>query len=243
MKKEFNNKRLLSFLRNSRGALQFTESLALKAVSVLLALILWITILSLKAEEKKVKVPLQPLLPAGMKIINNIPAFIEFTLSGPRVWLKEMEKRIQPIQPDLRKTRDTTIGFSVSEDLLGELPVGVKVLSFYPSQILIRLDELGERYILVKPTLKGNPSSGFEVAEVKTFPSKIAVSGPLSVLDALEAVGTEELNLENLKGPKEATLNVEVDEQKGLKLSRETTVRVKVLTRKVDLSERAEERK
>lgn len=225
----------------NRFSIQFSESLALKAVSVLLALILWITILSLKAEEKKIKVPLQPLLPAGTQIINNIPSAIEFTLSGPRVWLNELEKRVLPIQPDLRKTRDTTIGFSISEDLLGELPVGVKVLGFYPSQILIRLDEIGEKYIPVKPNLAGNPASGYEVLLIKTSPSKVAVSGPLSVLESLEAVGTEQLSIDNLRGPKEAVLTVEVDEQKGLKLSRETKVKVRVMTKKVDIGERLEE--
>lgn len=221
----------------NRGAIHFSESLALKAVSVLLALILWVTILSLKSEEKKIRVPLQPLLPAGTQIINSIPGFIEFSLSGPRVWLNELEKRIQPIQPDLRKTRDTTIGFSISEDLLGELPVGVKVVSFYPTQILIRLDEIGEKYIGVKPNLRGAPARGYEVSEVKTFPPKVAVSGPLTVLESLEAVGTEELSIDNLKGPKEVVLHVEVDDQKGLKLSRETQVRVKVFTKKVDLGD------
>ncbi|NBX77692.1 MAG: YbbR-like domain-containing protein [Proteobacteria bacterium] len=231
----------MSSLFNNRGAIHFSESLALKAVSILLALILWITILSLKAEEKKITVPLQPLLPAGTQIINSIPNSIEYTLSGPRVWLNELERRVQPIQPDLRRTRDTTIGFSISEDLLGELPVGVKVLSFYPTQILIRLDELGEKYIVVKPNLAGNPSRGYEVVEVKTTPSKVAVSGPLSVLESLEAVGTQEVVIDNLRGNKEFSVNIEVDEQKGLKLSRESKVKVKVRTRKVELGERLED--
>jgi YbbR domain-containing protein len=231
----------MNTLFNNRGAIQFSESLALKAVSVLLALILWITILSLKSEEKKITVPLQPLLPAGTQIINSIPNSIEYTLSGPRVWLNELERRVQPIQPDLRRTRDTTIGFSISEDLLGELPVGVKVLSFYPTQILIRLDELGEKYILVKPNLAGTPARGHEVVEVKTNPTKVAVSGPLSVLESLEAVGTQEVPIGNLKGSKEFVVDIEVDEQKGLKLSRESKVKVKVRTRKVELGERLEE--
>jgi YbbR domain-containing protein len=227
-------------LKNNRGAVHFSESLALKAVSILLALILWVTILSLKSEEKKIRVPLQPLLPAGTQIINSIPSGIEFTLSGPRVWLNELEKRVQPIQPDLRRTRDTTIGFSISEDLLGELPVGVKVLNYYPSQILIRLDEIGEKYILVKPNIRGAPAKGYEVVEVKAIPSKIAVSGPLSILESLEAVGTEELSVDNLRGSKDATVNVEVDEQKGLKLSREKEVRVRVIARKVDMGEKGD---
>jgi len=76
---------------------------------------------------------------------------------------------------------------------------------------------------------------------IKTSPAKVAVSGPLSVLESLEAVGTEELSIDNLKGPKEAVLTVEVDEQKGLKLSRETKVKVRVMTKKVDIGERLEE--
>jgi len=228
-------------LLNNRGAIHFTESLALKAVSILLALILWITILSLKAEEKKISVPLEPLLPAGTQIINSIPNSIEFTLSGPRVWLNELERRIQPIQPDLRKTRDTTIGFSISEDLLGELPAGVKVIGFYPAQILIRLDEIGEKYIPVKPNLGGAPARGYEVVDVKTIPTKVAVSGPMSVLESLEAVGTQEVSIDNMKGNRETVASIEVDEQKGLRLSRETKVRVKIFTRKVELGERPED--
>jgi len=230
----------LKAIFNNQGAIHFSESLALKAVSVLLGLILWITILSLKAEEKKIRVPLQPLLPAGTQIINNIPNAIEFTLSGPRVWLNEIEKRVQPIQPDLRKTRDTTIGFSISEDLLGELPLGVKVMNYYPTQILIRLDEMGEKYIKIKPNIAGNPAPGIEVMEVKSTPNKVAVSGPLSILESLEAVGTEEISVDNLKAPKEYKVKVEVDEQKGLKLSRETEVRVRVITRKVELGDKSE---
>lgn len=226
---------------NHKGFIQFTESLALKAVSVLLALILWITILSLKPEEKKIRVPLEPLLPAGTQITNTIPSAIEYNLSGPRVWLNELEKRVQPIQPDLRRTRDTTIGLSISEDLLGELPAGVKVLSFYPTQILIRLDEMGERYVAVKPNIGGSPAKGFQVKSIRTIPSKVAVAGPMSVIEALEAVGTQEISIEQLKGKKDYTVAVEVDQQKGLKLSRETQVTVRVQVEKVELGERIEE--
>lgn len=226
---------------NNKGFVLFTESFALKAVSILLALILWITILSLKPEEKKIRVPLEPLLPVGTQIINSIPNSIEFNLEGPRIWLSELEKRVQPIQPDLRKTRDTTIGLSISEDLLGELPTGVKVLSFYPTQILIRLDEMGERYIPIKPNLSGSPGRGFQVKSIQTSPSKVAVSGPLSVLESLEAVGTQEISIEKLKGNKDFLVGVEVDQQKGLKLSRESQVKVRVKIEKVELGNPDEE--
>src|SRR5580698_5558003 len=106
------------FLKSRKGAMQFSESLALKAVSLLLALILWITILGFKREELKKNVKFEPLLPPGVVLTNKIPQYIQFTLSGPRVLLKDIEKKTQPIRPDLRHTHDNTVVLSISEDLI-----------------------------------------------------------------------------------------------------------------------------
>jgi hypothetical protein len=207
--------------------------LALKAVSLLLALILWMTILGFKREEVKISVKLEPLMPPGVMITNRIPSHIQFTLSGPRVLLRDVEKKIQPIRPDLRRTRESAIGFAVSEDLLGELPVGVRVIGFYPPNILIRMEEIVERYVAVKPTLKGSPAEGNEVFQVKVFPSKVAVSGPKSLLDMLDSVGTEPFDITDLKGMKEGIVALEVDTSQGFQLSREKVARVKVYSRRV----------
>ena len=215
-----------------KGSMQFSESLALKAVSLLLALILWITILGFKREEIRKNVKLEPMLPPGMVIINKIPTHIQFTLSGPRVVLKNIEKKIQPIRPDLRRTRETTIGFSVSEDLLGDLGNGVRVTSFYPPNILIRLEEVVERYIPVKPTFKGLPEEGQEVGVVKVSPATIAVSGPKGLLQLVESIGTEPFDIEGLKGTKEGVVPVEVDTSQGFQLSRDKIVKVRVSTKR-----------
>lgn len=216
-----------------KGSLQFSESLALKAVSLLLALILWITILGFKREEVRKNVKLEPLLPPGMVVVNKIPSHIQFTLSGPRVVLKNIEKKIQPIRPDLRRTRETTVGFSVSEDLLGELGNGVRVTGFYPPNILIRLEEVVERYVTVKGNLKGFPGPGYEVRSVKVSPPKVAVSGPKGLLEMVEAIGTEPMDIEGLTGTKEGLVSVEVDSSQGFQLSRDKVVKLKVSTSKV----------
>lgn len=229
-------------LKDIRGAMQVSESLALKAVSLLLALILWITILGFKREELKKNVKLEPLLPPGMMITNNIPSYIQFTLSGPRVLLKDAEKRIAPIRPDLRKTRETTIGISITEDLIGELPSGVRVTSFSPPNVLIRLEEIIERYVTVKPTFHGALAADTEIARVSIYPSKIAVLGPRSLVDSLESVGTEPFDIEGVEGSKEGAAEVEVDTSQGLQLSREKVVRIRLQTRRVRKVERTEER-
>jgi hypothetical protein len=219
---------------NNRGSLSFSESLALKAVSLLLALILWITILGFKQEELKLDVKLEPLLAPSMMITNRIPSHVQFTFAGPRVLLKDVERKVQPIRPDLRRTPETTIGFAISEDLLGDiLPRGVRVTGFFPPNILIRLEEIVERYVDVRPALVGKVAADHEIAAARAFPPKVAVSGPRGPLQMLTAVSTEPFDVEGLLGSKEGVVGVEVDPTQGFQLSRDKVVRVRVNTRRV----------
>jgi YbbR domain-containing protein len=227
----------LQKLSNHRGSLQWSESLALKAVSLLLSLILWVTILGYRREELKKNVKLEPQLPPGMMIVNKIPTAIQFTLSGPRVMLEAAEKRIQPIRLDLTHTRQATNGFSVTEDLLGELPPGVRVTYISPPQVLIRLEEVVERYVPVKATMVGRLAPGYEVLTVKSIPAKIAVLGPKGLLESLEFIGTEALNIEGLKENTDGIVEAEVDASQGFQLSREKLVKVKVVVKKVNLDD------
>lgn len=220
-----------AILKENRGSLSFGESMALKAVSLLLALILWVTILGFKREELKKTVKLEPLLPPGVVITNRIPP-IEFTLSGPRVLLKDVEKKVHPIRPDLRHTRESVVGFSIREDMIGDLPRGVRVSSFYPPNVLIRLEEVVERYINVNPSLRGAPAEGYELVFARATPLRVAVSGPKSLVQALGFVGTEPIDIEGLKGTRETEVAVELDSTLGYQLSREKLVRVRIVTQK-----------
>lgn len=224
-------------LFSNRGALALSESLALKAVSLLLALILWITILGFKREEIKKNVKLEPLLPPGVMITNNIPSFITFTLTGPRVLLKDVEKRNVPIRPDLRQTRETSYVIAISEDLIGELPSQVRVTGFTPPNVLIHLEEVVERYVPVRPTYKGNPALGYEIGQVRVLPSKVAVSGPKTLIQSLEFVGTEPVDVTENQTLVEGIVGVEVDPAQGLQLSREKVVKVRISMKKVHREE------
>ncbi|MBY0370692.1 hypothetical protein K2X33_08400 [bacterium] len=225
--------RALNILRSNRGSIPFWESFALKVVSFLLALILWVTFLGLKREELHKRVKLEPLLAPGTTITNRIPTHIDFTLSGPRLLLKTVDKKLNPIQPDLRRNRESTIGFTISEDLLGELPKEVRVVAFSPTNVLIRVEEVVERYIPVSPSLQGSTEAGWEVESVTVTPSKVAVRGPKSVLGRIDSVGTAPIDIEHLTGVMETEVQAEVDTVQNLALSRDGLVKVKIRTKKV----------
>jgi YbbR domain-containing protein len=226
-------KLILKTLRNRRGSVPFWESFALKVVSFLLALILWVTFLGLKHEEIHKRVKLEPMLAPGTMITNKIPSHIDFTLTGPRLLLKSVDRKINPIRPDFRRNRESTIGFTISEELLGGLPKEVRVVAFNPTSVLIRLEEVVERYLPVSPTLRGSTLAGYEISGIETTPTKVAVTGPKGVLNRVDSVGTEPIDIEGLTGVKELEVPVEVNTDQGFSLSRENVVKVRIKVRKV----------
>lgn len=218
-------------LKGTTGVLQLSESLALKAVSLLLALILWITILGFKKEELKKKVRFAPKVAPSMVITNRPPPTIEFLFSGPRFSLNTLEKRDLAIEPDLTRSRETTIPIPITEDLIGDLPRGIRVVRFYPPNLLVRLEDLVESVVSVKAVLKGSPARGFEVTKVVVSPRKVTVSGPRSFLQAMELIQTEPFDIEGIQDTKEGTVAVDIDKTVELRLPKETVVSLRVFIR------------
>lgn len=232
MKRLDNRSVFFAFLADQRGNMNFTESLALKVVSLLLALILWITILGFKKEEMTKSVKFEPMLPPGKVLVTRIPSHIQLTIVGPRVLLKEVENRLQPIRPDLRNARDNKIPLSIAEELLVELPLGVKVPTIQPREVILHLEDLIEKEVPVRANTVGAPPEGVEVAALKANPSKVSVTGPRSVIENLTSVSTEPILLQDIGENTTREVTVEVDAAQGLQLSRQRVVAVRITLRK-----------
>ncbi len=222
---------LRRFLSSQHGSLSWSESFALKAVSLLLALILWITILGFKKEELEKRVLLKPLHSPDVIITNEIPNYITFTLSGPRVLLKKVEQGISAIQPDYRQAQEGVVGFPIREDLIGELPTGVRVVSFSPAMVQIRLEKVAQKSIIVRPILQGEPPAGME-AVATVIPAKVAILGPKSAVEGLEFIPTEPIALAADGSAQSTEIGLEVDKMQKLQLTGDKTVQVKIRFKK-----------
>lgn len=222
----------IKILQNERGVLNFGESLALKAVSLLLALILWITILGFKEEQLKKVVKFEPLVAPGMIITNKIPDTIEYTLVGPRVQLRDFANKLQPVRPDYRDRRDTIVPLKIDENILGELPSGVTVVSISPANLQIRLEKIIERAVLVRPSIQGEPLEGFEISSQLVAPQKVVISGPKSLVEAMEYVDTEPISVDQISDNMQGVYSIEIDESQGFRLLRDRVVRVELKVKK-----------
>lgn len=219
-------------LFEQKGSLSLSESLSLKAVSLLLSLILWISVIGFKPEEMKKNIAFEPLLPPGRVLTNKIPNQIQITFLGSRVLLKEVEKKLKPIRPDLSRVKENYYSYSFSEDQLGDIPSGVKVLGVYPPALPMRLEEVIQKRVTVRVSTFGQLAEGLELKNIQVNPSQVTISGPKSILEPIDFVSTEEVNLESAAHNKEEIVTLEVDTSLGIDLPKEKVVQIKIFTKK-----------
>jgi YbbR domain-containing protein len=76
-----------------------------------------------------------------------------------------------------------------------DLPDGVKIDSFRPSAIPIRLEPVVARQVAIEPGVDGKPADGYEVYGFRPNKSSVKVHGPASNVNALQKAPTETISV------------------------------------------------
>ncbi|HYN23463.1 MAG TPA: CdaR family protein [Pyrinomonadaceae bacterium] len=185
-----------------RGARKiFVEDWSLKLLALAITLILWLAVTGQNQPLTiRTGVQLNLIRPSNLDISNDPPRTVEVVLTGSR-------PNLQSLSPlDLVATVD------VSDHLAGErvvrlsldrvtmqLPDGVKIESFQPSTIPVRLEPRTERQVPVEVKTEGKPADGYEVYGINPAQMTVRVRGPASRIEALQKAPTETISLSGRK--------------------------------------------
>ena len=185
-----------------RGARKiFVEDWSLKLLALAITLILWFAVTGQNQPLTiRTGVQLNLIRPSNLDISNDPPRTVEVVLTGSR-------PNLQSLSPlDLVATVD------VSDHLAGErvirlsldrvtmqLPDGVKIESFQPSTIPVRLEPRMERQVPVEVKTEGKPADGYEVYGINPAQMTVRVRGPASRIEALQKAPTETISLSGRK--------------------------------------------
>jgi YbbR domain-containing protein len=179
----------------------FVEDWSLKLLALAITLALWFAVTGQNQPLTiRTGVQLNLIRPADLDISNDPPKTVEVVLKGSR-------PNLQSLSPlDLVATVD------VSDHPAGErvirltldrvtmqLPDGVKIESFQPSTIPIRLEPRVERQVVVEVKTEGKPETGYEVYGINPTPATVRVRGPASRVEALQNAPTETISLSGRK--------------------------------------------
>lgn len=179
----------------------FVEDWGLKLLALMITLFLWITVTDdNKPITIRKTVPLNFVRPDNLIISNDPPKSVDVLLTGSKSNLDSVQLPDLVATVELSDNRPGDRVIRLSPDRIHmELPDGVKIDSFQPTTIPVRLEARVNRQVPIEVRLEGKPADGYEVFRTKAQPDMVTVRGPASSVDGLQKVPTETISVEGKK--------------------------------------------
>jgi YbbR domain-containing protein len=179
----------------------FVEDWSLKLLALMITLFLWVAVTDdNKPKTIRTTVQLNFVRPDNLIISNDPPKSVDVLLTGSRSNLDNVKLPDLVASVDVSDNRPGDRVIRLSPDRIHmELPDGVKIDSFQPSTIPVRLEPRVHKQVPVEVKLEGKPADGYEVLGTKAQPDMVTVRGPASRVDGLQKVPTETISVEGKK--------------------------------------------
>jgi YbbR domain-containing protein len=209
--------------------------LGLKIVSILLAVLLWLTVAREPIVERTVRVPLQfQNIPDQLEIVGDPPASADVRVRGSSGVVSRVEAGEIVAVLDLRGARPGTRLFHlVAEDV--RVPFGLTVAQVLPSTVPLEFERAASRVIPVVPAIEGEPAPGYVVGPVSADPATVEVVGPESHVGDLIQATTEPVSVAGATETVRDVVTIGVtDSTVRIKEARNATVEVAITSAPVE---------
>jgi hypothetical protein len=135
----------------------------------------------------------------GLDISNEPPSTVEVVLTGSQSRLDQIGRGlVATVDVSDQKAGERVVRLSQDRVKI-TLPDGVKVQSFQPATIPIRLEPTIETLVDVEVKFEGKLPAGYEVVAVRANPSSVKLRGPSDRINALHKATTESVWLDGKK--------------------------------------------
>jgi YbbR domain-containing protein len=185
-----------------RGARKiFVEDWSLKLLALAITLILWFAVTGQNQPLTiRTDVQLNLIRPSNLDISNDPPRTVEVVLRGSRPNLQSLSPLdlVATVDVSDHPAGERVIRLSLDRVTM-QLPDGVKIESFQPSTIPVRLEPRMERQVPVEVKTEGKPADGYEVYGINPVQTTVRVRGPASRIEALQKAPTETISLSGRK--------------------------------------------
>jgi YbbR domain-containing protein len=173
----------------------FLQNLALKMISLLLAIGLWLTVARSTIAEVELNVPIEfRNLPDQLEIDSASFTEAQIRVRGPERVIHRLEPTDVHAEVDLSNVQPGERTFDLTARHI-EVPPDLEVVQIIPGQFHLSFDSRDTRTIDVRPRVTGNFASGVRVAQVIADPPNITVAGPRRRVEALEAASTDPVDV------------------------------------------------
>jgi YbbR domain-containing protein len=172
------------------------DNLALKSVSLVLAVLLWFLIAAEKTSERGLSVPVEfQNVPKDLEMTNDPVDTVEVRLRASPGIIQGLLPRELSAQIDLAGTVEGERIIHLTPDTV-RVPFGVRVVKVTPSIVTLTFERTLEKVVPIRPRLVGRPAPGYEVAEVVADPAEVRIVGPRSRVQEVESAFTEPISVD-----------------------------------------------
>jgi len=184
-----------TFVREALG-----QNLKLKILAVFISLAIFGFVRGGRDETTRITVDVEAITPAPTSsrvLMTDVPDSVTLRVRGSRRMISIVEDdQIAPVTLDLREEREGTYILDYS---LFIVPPGLDIVSITPSAVDLVYERRVWRSLPVQPSLSGEVANTHHIkAPVTVSPHQVALSGPKTMMDGRDLVGTEPIGIDGL---------------------------------------------
>lgn len=168
----------------------------LKALALVLAFAIWLSITGQDRTLRDFTVPLEIEFGPERIATGAPPTGVTLRLEGPERTVRQLDPLRVAVRIDLRGAPLGEREIPLSRTHVKGVPSGVDVALFTPDRIRLVLVRRARRELEVAAELVGQPPEGHALYGVKVTPPVVMVEGPESAVDSMRALRTEAIPLE-----------------------------------------------
>ncbi|MDY5050792.1 MAG: CdaR family protein, partial [Candidatus Mucispirillum faecigallinarum] len=200
----------------------------LKILSILIALGMWVMVVSGHEETKEMTVPVRLINIPQSKVAISDFSNVSINIKGAARLMQSLTNSDVLLDIDVSGFTD---GQSIRRILTSDFktPLGLEVADVNPSELRITLDNVTAKEVRVLPSIIGEVKQGYMVESITLKPNSVTVTGAKTVLSQLENISTMPINLSERN--ENFVQNVLLKEYDGVTKMHPSSVEVRVKLR------------
>lgn len=200
----------------------------LKILSVLIALGMWIMVVSGHEETKEMTVPVKLINVSNGKVAIADYPNVSINIKGAARLMQSLANSDVLLDIDVATfPNGQSIRRILPEDF--KTPLGLEVVDVKPAELRITLDNITAKDVRVLPSIIGEVKQGYMVESITLKPNTVSVTGAKSVLSKLENISTMPINLSERS--ENFVQNVVLKDYEGVTKIQPSSVEVRVKLR------------
>jgi YbbR domain-containing protein len=180
------------------------SNLALRVVSLLLALTVWFFVSAPRRERVSERAFSAPLSIFGLRselvITTAVPDSVSVRLRGRESDLRAVSSQNLEVPVDLKWATSGEAKITLRPQAIN-VPSEIEVVAIEPTTLHFHVEQLRQKVVAIRPFLVGSPPAGFMIGTPTADPDHALISGPASQVRSVAEVATERIIMTNRTEP------------------------------------------